>query len=134
MRKLSALLIFLFVLPGCRVEPVLNIHQMAYERGTIPHGKMKQATIAIIEAGSDLGWEMKSIEPGHIVGTLNIRAHIAMVDIFYNTKNFTIKYKRSYNLRYDGTNIHKGYNSWITNLRNKIQNKLVSKLEHETKL
>jgi hypothetical protein len=38
-------------------------------------------TMAIVHAGMGLGWEMASTTPDHIIGTLNLRAHQAVVDI-----------------------------------------------------
>ena len=81
---------------------------------------------AIVRAGVGLGWEMKPVEPGLIVGTLHLRTHMAMVDIKYDTKNYSITYKDSSGLDYDGHNIHKNYNGWIQNLDNGIRSQLTS--------
>ncbi len=75
---------------------------------------------AIIVAGSGLGWRIKSQSPGHLIGTLNLREHTAIVDIKYTTENFSITYNSSTNLSYDGTNIHSNYNGWIQNLEKAI--------------
>lgn len=71
-------------------------------------------------AGASLGWQVKQAEPGHLIATLPIRAHVAIVDITHDTKQFTIMYKNSTNLDYDGTNIHSNYNGWVLNLQNAI--------------
>ncbi len=63
---------------------------------------------------------MKSIAPGHILGVLHLRSHVAKVDITFDTKTFNIQYKDSVNLDYkteDGANtIHSNYNGWIHRL------------------
>ena len=46
---------------------------------------------------------------------------MAKVDINYNTKTYSITYKDSSDLDYDGTKIHKNYNGWIQNLDNAIK-------------
>jgi hypothetical protein len=46
------------------------------------------------------------------------------MDIKYNTKSYSIEYKDSQGLKYDGTNIHKNYNSWVMNLDNRIRAQL----------
>ena len=76
---------------------------------------------AIVRAGAGLGWQMKVAEPGLIVGTLRLRSHMAVVDIKYDTKAYSITYKDSSNLDYDGANIHKNYNGWVQNLDNAIR-------------
>ena len=81
---------------------------------------------AILRAGSSLGWQIRETEPGHIVGILNIRRHTAEVDIYYNAQSYSIGYRNSNNLDYDGTNIHSNYNGWIQNLDNAIKNQLLA--------
>ncbi len=65
---------------------------------------------------------MKDIAPGHIEAKLPVRAHLAVTDIRFDTKTFSITYKDSVNLRYDPTKnlIHTNYSSWIQNLQNAI--------------
>ncbi|MGH8744379.1 MAG: hypothetical protein ACREUY_08895, partial [Burkholderiales bacterium] len=71
---------------------------------------------AITRAGVALSWQMKTVKPGNIVATLNLRGHTAVVDVTYNTQSYSINYKDSVNLKYDGKNIHPNYNGWIQNL------------------
>lgn len=82
---------------------------------------------AIIEAGTELGWKMTPTGPGHIVGTLYIRSHKAVVDIPYTTKSYSITYKDSENLKYTGTTIHSNYNGWVKRLDQTISAKLMQK-------
>jgi hypothetical protein len=49
---------------------------------------------------------------------------VAVVDIKYNTKTYSIIYKSSQNLDYDGKNIHSNYNGWIQRLNQAIQSQL----------
>jgi hypothetical protein len=71
---------------------------------------------AIIRAGAALGWDMEPVGPGRIEGTLFLRSHMAKVDIPYTKESYSILYKDSSNLRYDGEKIHSNYNGWIQNL------------------
>jgi hypothetical protein len=77
-----------------------------------------------------LGWEMASTTPDHIIGTLNLRARQAVVDIAYDTKSYNIRYKSRKGLLHgeaDQTSghetreIHKNYTGWIENLNNAIR-------------
>lgn len=91
----------------------------------------KQATLddvekAIIRAGAALGWKMRPVGPGVMEGTLHLRKHVAIVAITFDTGTFSIKYKDSTNLDYDGTNIHSNYNGWIQNLTRGIQTQLMN--------
>lgn len=87
---------------------------------------MEDVQKAIARAGVGLGLEMKPVEPGLILGTLHLCTHMAMVDIKYDTKTYSITYKDSTNLDYNGHDIHKNYNSWIQNLDNGIRSPLTS--------
>jgi hypothetical protein len=89
---------------------------------------LDQVTKAIVEAGNQTRppWAMGVVQPGHIIGTLNVRSHQVVVDITYTAKTYSIKYKNSTNLNYDpekGT-IHPHYASWIQNLDNAIRARL----------
>jgi hypothetical protein len=76
---------------------------------------------AILRAGAARGWQMRKVRSGHIVATLNIRRHMAQVDITYNKKTYNIQYKDSHELKYDGSTIHNQYNAWIKNLDKDIR-------------
>lgn len=107
------------LLGGCRSAAIYNVQAspvVANKKVT-----MDDMQKAIVRAGAGLGWQMKAVKPGEILGTLHLRTHVAVVDIRYNTKEYSITYKDSTNLDYDGTNIHKNYNGWIQNLDNGIR-------------
>jgi len=76
---------------------------------------------AIKRAGNSLGWQIKEDKPGHMTGTLYLRRHTAIVDISYDRKTYSITYKDSKELNYDGEVIHQNYNGWIQNLDNAIK-------------
>ena len=105
---------------GCRSSIVKNVHDAPMPFTTENKPSIEQIKKAIIVAGSGLGWRIKSQSPGHLIGTLNLREHTAIVDIKYTTENFSITYNSSTNLNYDGTNIHSNYNGWIQNLEKAI--------------
>lgn len=107
------------MLVGCRSAPIMNIDSaviVVNEKHT-----SKDIKKAIIRAGASLGWNMKSAKTGYIIGTLHLREHKAVIDVLYNKNNYSIKYKSSTNLNYDGVNIHSNYNGWIQRLNQNIQ-------------
>lgn len=85
---------------------------------------MEDIKRAIVTAGASLGWQMKETSPGNIEATLILRKHMAKVDIPYSKTGYSIIYKDSMELFYDGTSIHTNYNGWIQNLDRAIKNSL----------
>jgi len=116
---------FALLVVGCRIAPIYNV-----TGDTITSSKanltMDDVSKAIVRAGGSLGWQMTPAGRGHMVGTLNLRNHVAVVDITYDTKSFAIAYKDSTNLEYnkDTSEIHKNYNGWVQNLENGIRTQL----------
>lgn len=119
----SAVALTLIALAGCRTAPIHNV-QNAPLTPTGDQITMEQVKDAIIRAGSGLGWHMRPVEPGHMIGTLSVRSHMAKVDITYDTDSYDITYKDSSNLNKKGDKIHPNYNGWIQNLDNSIQNNI----------
>ena len=105
---------------GCRTAPVYNVDQAAIVSSTGKSLSMDQVKTAIIRGGANRGWAMKEVGKGHIVGTIHLRKHMAQVDIKYNTKSYSINYKDSAELNYDGSTIHQNYNGWVQNLQTSI--------------
>lgn len=103
---------------ACAGTPVYNVTQTPHNARD--GATLEQVTEAIQQAGAGRGWQMVEDTPGHIVGTLYIRSHKAVVDVVYDVKTFSITYKDSDNLDYDGAVIHRFYNGWIENLKRDI--------------
>lgn len=108
---------------GCRSAPVYNVSEQSVATSK-SNVTLDDVSAAIVRAGSALGWQMKVTKPGHILGTLHLRTHVAIVDVNYSTASYSITYKDSTNLDYDGTNIHSNYNGWVQNLQKGIQTQL----------
>lgn len=112
---------------GCRTAPLYNVKD-APVAVPKPPATMEQLSSVIRSAGNSLGWQMKEKAPGHTVGTLYLRSHVAVVDIRYDTKSYSITYRDSTSLRYsegdDGPSIHSNYNGWIQNLDKAIKVRL----------
>ncbi len=105
---------------GCRTALVHNVEKSPVSLYGDTQPTLQQIEKAIGTAGARLGWKIKAVSPGVMVGTLHKRTHLAVVDITYNTKEYNITYRNSSNLKYDGTNIHKTYNLWVQNLDKSI--------------
>jgi hypothetical protein len=113
-----------FALGACTSRPIRNVDNDPVVTATKP-ATMADVEQAIMRAGAGLGWVMTPVRPGLVTGRLALRTHVAVVDITYDTKSFSIRYKDSVNLEYDGGNIHKNYNGWIDNLEREIRANLL---------
>ena len=108
----------LLALAACRNAPVYNVEQVPLNAPS--SASLSEIGKAIKVAGAQLGWQMQEINPGNMVGKLYIRSHVAEVDIVYDNQNYSIRYKDSVNLNYNGTTIHTNYNGWVQNLQKAI--------------
>lgn len=114
-----------FVFAGCgKTSPIVSVEGapvVTYSN----KATIKKVEKAIISAGISLGWQMNPSKPGHIVGTLLVRQHMAKIDITYDTNSYNIRYKDSGpTMLYDGANIHRQYNKWVLNLDKRIRTSL----------
>jgi len=116
--KFIVLFVAVIALGACRSAPIYNVSSDTM--ATPQNASIEQVASAIKRAGAGLGWQMIDTGPGEIEGRLHLRSHVAIVSITFDTKQFSIFYKDSTNLDYDGTRIHRNYNGWIQNLEQGI--------------
>ena len=114
--------IAVMLLVGCRGGGVYNVQGAPVAGPKVV--AMQDVETAIRRAGASLGWQIVSRAPGRAEGILILRDHRAVVDITYDTKTYSIQYKDSRNLGYDGTTIHANYNGWVQNLDKAIRMQL----------
>ena len=84
---------------------------------------------AIVRAGVSLNMQMQKVRPGIINATyipIGGRGASAVMEIKYDTKQYSITYKDSQGLKYDGSQIHRNYNNWVQNLDNRIRAQLTT--------
>ena len=126
-RSWSALLLVsaMVFLMGARQVPLADPQPIAVPAGL----KVEQVSKAIRAALAGRAWAVTSEEPGHIVSTLNVREHMAKIDIVYDTQTIAIKYLESGELMYAQKKgqrvIHRNYLNWIANLVNDMNRNLV---------
>jgi hypothetical protein len=127
--KLSNIIILSAVailLAACAPTPIKDI-EYAPVNASSANYDLSDVTTAIKKAGVGLGWQMKEETPGHIVGTLNLRSYVVIVDITYTLDDYSITYKDSTNLKYNAGShsIHRSYNKWTRNLAKHIDRQLI---------
>lgn len=115
--------ILALTLVGCVTNPIYNVTDAPVTTSTRSY-QVRDVRGAILQAGTSLGWQMRAVDPGLIIGTLNVRDHMAQVEISYDRRTYSIVYRDSNNLDYDGANIHKNYNSWVQRLSTAINSRL----------
>lgn len=115
----------LVALAGCTQAPIRNVPDATVVTGTGKPATPEDVRIAIVRAGTTLGWVMTPVDPGLVSGRLALRGHLAIVDVRYTAKDYSITYKDSTNLDYRDGQIHKNYNGWIENLNRDIRANLL---------
>jgi hypothetical protein len=110
---------------GCATQqPIYNVTDAPVMTASGKAPTMSEVQVAIIRAGTALGWQIAPEKPGRLTGRLVLRSHQAVVDIQHNAKTYSIKYRESVDLGEKDGQIHRNYNSWIQNLDNGIRTQL----------
>jgi hypothetical protein len=130
LRPVALVLCVLFVaVMGCRGgAQIFQVKDAPVQTATGKQPSLEDVQKAIIAAGVGLNWQMAIAKPGEIIGTLNVRSHQAVVSIPYTTKNYSIIYKDSTNLKYNAEKqtIHENYSGWIQRLDGAIRARLTA--------
>jgi hypothetical protein len=109
------------LLSSCaRDKPVYNVESEPIMTGTGITPTLDQARIAIRRAVIKKTWRIMETGPNSLEANINKGSKVARVTIDYTTKSYSIRYKSSSRLLYDGSRIHRRYNSWIKGLRKTI--------------
>jgi hypothetical protein len=87
---------------------------------------LEEIESAILTSSGYLGWRGEVVAPGQIVLTKAWSAHSATVEVAFDLAHYSIHYKNSVNLDYDGQRIHRRYNAFVTELNRSIQAELYS--------
>lgn len=124
LRSLAAVVAVALLMVGCRTAPIHTVKDAPVNPPQGQAASLARVEQAIVRAGNGLGWAMKVEKPGHIVGSLSLRTHTAVVDIPYTPTSYSILYKNSVNLDHSGDTIHKNYNGWVQNLDQAIRRQL----------
>jgi len=114
---------------GCRGGgQIYQVKDAPIQTATGKEPSLEDVQKGIIAAGVGLGWQMQVAKPGEINGTLNVRSHQAVVSIPYTTKQYSILYKDSNNLKYNAEKqtIHENYSGWIQRLDGAIRSRLTA--------
>ncbi|PSV18905.1 hypothetical protein C0W44_17120 [Photobacterium leiognathi subsp. mandapamensis] len=125
MKKLFLTTLASLLIVGCTSKPVMNLNNV-YVPTTVTGQQHTAEDVqkAILTAAEQRGWSARMIKPGLILANISVRTHSATVEIPYSSTSYSIDYKDSQNLDYDGTDIHRNYNNWVVKLSRSIQQQL----------
>ena len=121
-----AVLAVVVAMAGCSVVPIMNVKDAVATSASGKALTKDEVRSAILRAGSTLGWQIKDESPDLLVGTIQLRKHLAVIEIPYSANSYSIKYRSSNNLDESSGKIHKNYNGWIQNLTRGINAQLTS--------
>lgn len=119
------LLPVLALLMGARQVPLVDPEPFSVPAG-LTEAKVNKAIKAALVGRT---WVVTEEQPGKIVATLNLRSHMAKIEIPYDTSKVAIHYLDSSELMYGEKKgvkvIHRNYLSWIQNLVTDINRNLL---------
>lgn len=130
MKKLGYLAAGLLTLAACQTLPLQNIDNAPVHMAKRNYG-LGDVEKAIVKAGTNLGWQMRTIKPGQVNGKLYQDDSMAEVTITFSPSLYNIKYLNSSNLDYSAKAgkpemIYKDYNSWIQTLDKEIRREMLA--------
>ncbi len=100
------------------LEPIVTVTNTAFP----PKGDLDLVLMQIERAARFSGWTTEVTDVGEILASRRKgrSQHVAQVLIHFDTRAFSIIYRGSVALDYDGTQIHKLYNRWVRDLETAI--------------
>jgi hypothetical protein len=121
----SALCLALTVSACARTQPVHNVTEAPVITASANTPTLAQVRTAIITACRvDKRWFVDPGTEGQIIAYAQVRHHTAVVDIFYSPTSYSIRYKDSDGLLYDGQQIDGDYNERVQLLAERIDTEL----------
>lgn len=131
MRKPGILAAALLALAACQTMPLQTIDKAPVHLSK-RNASLGDVEKAIIRAGTNLGWQMRTIKPGQVNGKLYQNDRIAEISIDFSPSLYSINYLNSSNLDYSAKAgkpimIDKDYNEWIQTLDKEIRREMLAR-------
>lgn len=122
MKRILTIISCLLFVAACKTAPVYNVSSEPVNSVSAqPALSVEQVENVIIGAAIKRGWKPRVVNSGLIEARLDLRQHMAVINISYSPTSYSIQYVDSQNLHYSNGEIHRNYNNWITNLSRDIQ-------------
>lgn len=119
----------ILLLAAACTKPMHTVEASKYGWGPQKGVTLAQMQGAIETTARDLGWQLSDVKSGSFTGERNWDAnkHKIAVGVIYDEKSFSIRYKDSKNMSFNGSSIHHTYNDMVSALQDNIKTN-VSKL------
>lgn len=96
-----------------RAVPIMNVENASLDTKSGAGLTLDQVRGGLQAAIFSKGWIVKRVADDHLAAEYYKRNHVAKIDITFTTLSYSITYRDSVDLMYDGQNIHRNYNKWI---------------------
>lgn len=102
-----------------RTSKVYNAVDVAFESNN--NTSMQSLERVITAAFKEELWTVENSTPGHLEAWILVTGrHYAQVDVIYDLNKYSIMYKDSKVLMYNGKKIHNNYNKWVKKVEQHI--------------
>lgn len=114
---------FISIMVAACSSRVNKIEASPYGYGSRTDLKIEQVREPVENAARQDGWELSDVALGKFVAKKEWGGgkHNVVVDFTYTGENFTIRYKDSKNMSYNGALIHETYGRFVKQLQSKVQ-------------
>ena len=115
-------LVACLMLTGCfgRIQPIYSV-----VNNPIPSSaqflSVREIGDIVEMSAINRGWMVEEVEPDLYEVTYRKKTHKAVIEVSFDQTSYSIKYKDSADLFYNGANIHRNYNRWVKYLERDIQ-------------
>jgi len=112
---LGAALLFATALGGC-MRAIHTVENRPFG-GT---ADAERRAAQIVAAAEDRNWRVVDRARGRIRLTFAYTEHRVTLDVLFSETHFSFQYVASSALSYDGTQVHRAYNHWVSDLEQRI--------------
>lgn len=109
-------------LAACATEVIHKVDKVNYGYYSKTPLTMEKVRKTIELTAKRNGWLLSQEKDGHFIGkrVWGGGKHNIVVDVIYDEQEFSIKYRDSYQMKYDGSWIHNTYNRMVQKLEGDI--------------
>lgn len=120
----ASIAVCLITIVAACTAPIHRVESSNYGWGPRKEVTIEQMRATIEKTARNLGWTLSDIKPGSFVAEREWGPngkHNIVVDVVYDRKTFSIRYKSSKQMQYTGSSIHHTYNDMVEKLEDSIK-------------
>jgi hypothetical protein len=120
--RIAAAIGILLLAAAC-TKPMHKVEASKYGWGPQKGVTLAQMRSTIEKTAQDLGWQLSDVQAGSFTARQEWGAtkHNIVVGVVYDEKTFSIRYKDSKNMSFNGSSIHHTYNDMVSTLQDHIK-------------